>query len=263
MVLVPEGESLSTGAGKAQASRATLEYLREQFKDEPLYIKPRIRVVHEPWRSLIKVIDRERANLAVIPWRNEGTETMFAVAIDELLNHLPCDVAIISGNAPLEIHRILMPIRGSREAPLTLQVALAMAKAINVGITMLYASEADQSLYSQEVYNELARMSQPNPWIEQEVRVKGDVVSAILEQVHPGDLVIIGASEKVAEGQKQIGTVARRLRRAGVEPLIIVKTHRPPPLGQLTTWNRQQPLPATNTSVVVDKWFAENTFHSL
>jgi len=262
MVLVPQGESLSTGAGKAQASRATLEYLREQFKGEPIYIKPRIRVVHEPWRSLTKVIDRERANLAIIPWRNEGTETIFAMALDELLNYLPCDVAIISGNAPPEIHRILMPIRGSREAPLTLQIALAMAKAINVGIIMLYASEADQNLYSQEVYNELARMSQPNPWIEQEVRVKGDVVSAILEQVRPGDLVIIGASEKTEEGQRQMGPVARRLRRVGVEPLIIVKTHRPPPLGQLTTWSRQQPLPATNTSVVVDKWFAENTFHS-
>jgi glucosyl-3-phosphoglycerate synthase len=264
MVLVPEGESLSTGAVRAQASRATLETLREQFKTEPLYIKPRIRVVHKPWQALARVIDKEQANLVVVPWRRGGTRPFFALEIDDLLGRFNCDVAVVSGDAPPQLDRILMPIRGSRESPLTLQAALAMAEALNVSIAMLYALEDDPSASSQKIYHELARMNQHNPWIEQELRVKGDVFSAILQEVRLGDLVIMGATETPPSQQKQaIGPLAHRLRRTGVEPLVIVKTYRPPPLTRLAAWSQARPLPATTTSVVVDKWFAENTFHSL
>jgi glucosyl-3-phosphoglycerate synthase len=59
-----------------------------------------------------------------------------------------------------------------------------------------------------------------------------------------------------------VGPVARQLRRAGVGPLLIIKTHQPPRLSKITDWDKADPLPATPTSVVVDKWFAENTFSS-
>ena len=263
MVLVPEDESLSTGAAQAQTSRVTLERLRDQFQEESIYVKPRIRVVHEPWRALSKVIDKEQANLVVIPWRRAGIKPFFAMKIDKLLSRLSCDVAVVSGDAPVELHRILMPIRGSQEAPLTLEVALSLAKALNVGITMLYATEDDQSPSSQEIYEELARMSQPNPWIDRELKVQGDVTSAILEHVRPNDLIVMGISEAgVEKGQRTIGTVVRQLRRAGIGPLIAVKTHQPPPLDRLATWSKAKPLPPTPTSVVVDRWFAENTFNS-
>ena len=37
---------------------------------------------------------------------------------------------------------------------------------------------------------------------------------------------------------------------------------RPPPVAQLAEWDQAGALPTTVTSVVVDKWFAENTFNS-
>jgi len=50
------------------------------------------------------------------------------------------------------------------------------------------------------------------------------------------------------------------LQQKGVGPFMVVRTHRPPPLLQMGKWDRLEPLPPTQTSVVVDKWFAENTF---
>jgi glucosyl-3-phosphoglycerate synthase len=263
LVLIPEDESLSMGTIRAQAARALLEQLRDQFVDEPIYIKPRIRVVHEAWRSLTKVIDKEDAKLVILPWPREGLKPVLAIKLDRLLEHLSCDVVVLNGPLSAEVRRIMLPIRGTREAPLMLQVALAMAKALNVGITLLYAGEDDPSPASRKTYEELVRMNQRNPWIEQELRVRGDVIPAILKHHRLGDLVIVGATDTPPEGQRRaVGPVARRLRRAGVEPLLIVDTHRPSPTGQLAYWNKVQPLPATGASVVVDKWFAENTFHS-
>lgn len=263
LVLIPEEESLSIGANQAQATRALLEHLRDQFIDDPISIKPRIRVVHEAWRSLTKVIHKEQANLAVLPWPREGLKPLLAIKLDRLLDHLNCDVVVVNGPLPAQVDRILLPVRGTREAPLMLQVALAVAKAVQAGITLLYAAEDDPSPASRKTYEEMVRMNQRNPWIAQELRVRGDIIPAILKHRRPGDMVIVGATNSPPEGQRRaVGPVARRLRRAGVEPLLIVNTHRPSPTGHLAHWNKVEPLPVTSTSVVVDKWFAENTFHS-
>ncbi len=264
MVLVPAEESLSTGAVQAQACRAALEQLRARFQDEPIYIKPRVRVAYQPWRSLTKVVTKEQASLVVIPWRRGGTKSFFATKLNKLLGRLPCHMVVVSGDAPSRLDHILMPIRGSQEAPLTLEVALSLAKTANADISMLYAVGDDQDTASQRIYNELVRLSQGNPLIKQELRVEGEVTPAVLEQASQHDLIVIGVSDASSDGQKTqaVSQVACHLHRTQVGPFLMVKTHQPPPLKQLTHWDQAAPLPATPTSVLVDKWFAENTFNS-
>ncbi len=260
-VLVPEGESLTTGTMQAQYRRALLEHLRGRFAGEPLYIKPRIRVIHEPWRALAKVVTKERANLVVLSWPRDGIKPFFAVGIDKLLGHLNCHVVVISGNPPAKLERILMPIRGSQETPLTLQVALSLAKEAEAGITMLYATGEDPSPGSRQIYKELARMSQGNTQIKQELRMAGSDLPAILAQIDQHDLIIMGTPESApGRGSQDIGRIPRHLRRDRHGPFMVVRTHRPPPLIEMGRWNQPEPLPATQTSVVADKWFAENTF---
>lgn len=262
-VLVPPGESLSTGTAEAQARRGQLEALRRQFEGQPIYIKPRIRVSNEPWRSIAQVVAAERAKLVLLPWRPEGTETSLALELDILLNNLNCHLVVVSGQIPEKLNRILMPIRGSQEAPLILEVALSLAKAARAKITMLYATVDDPSPDSQQIYKELARMSQGNPHIGQELRVAHDALSAIMEQMERHDLAIMGASETTPGHEaRNIGDIPRQLQQKGVGPFMVVRTHRPPPLLQMGKWDRLEPLPPTQTSVVVDKWFAENTFNS-
>ncbi|HRV96194.1 MAG TPA: universal stress protein, partial [Anaerolineae bacterium] len=171
MVLVPEGESLTTGTIKAQASRATLDQIQDRFKSSPLYVKPRIRVVHEPWRALATIVAKEKANLVVLPWRQAENRELFAINLDNLLGHLDCHVVVVSGEAPPQLKNILMPMRGSQEAPLTLEVALSLAKASGAEITMLYATDDDHSPRSQQIYREMARISQGHPQIKRELRV--------------------------------------------------------------------------------------------
>jgi glucosyl-3-phosphoglycerate synthase len=263
MVRVPGGESLSMGTLQAQTIRATLDHLRIHFEGESIYIKPRVRVVHEPWRSLARVVAKERANLIMIPWPYGGAKALFGMKIGKLMGRLNCHIVVISGELPDQLDRILLPIRGSHEAPLTLEVALSLAKSAGAEVTMLYAADDDRDESSRRVYRELARMVQGNPLIKHELRVEGNVTRAIIERADQYDMTVIGVTDASSGGGGQsVGPVARKLRRANVGPLLIVKTHQPPPLDKLIDWNRADPLPATPTSVMVDKWFAENTFNS-
>jgi hypothetical protein len=118
MVRVPAEESLSVGTGQAQAIRATLDRLRTRFEGEPIYIKPRVRVVYEPWRSLAKVVTKEQASLMLIPWPHNGAKALFGMKIGRLLSRLNCHVVVVSGDMPAQLDRILLPLRGSQEAPL-------------------------------------------------------------------------------------------------------------------------------------------------
>jgi glucosyl-3-phosphoglycerate synthase len=263
VVLIPEGESLSMGMQQAQERRATLDRLRAYFEGQPVQIKPRIRVVHTMWPSLAKVVAQERADLLIVPWRDGAHTSYLPLGIEELVHTLQCNVVIASHKGPSLPDRILLPTRGGKEAPLALEVALALAKAAGAAITLLHVVGGQQISASQQVYEELVRMSQGDPWIKQEMRVEGDAVAEILRQAEQHDLVIIGASEtSPASKQPALGPIALQLWQKGLRSLLVVKTYQPPPLDQLASWHWTDPLPTTAASVMVDKWFAENTFNS-
>ncbi|MDQ7030881.1 MAG: glucosyl-3-phosphoglycerate synthase [Ardenticatenia bacterium] len=262
VVYVPEGRSLSEGAALAQLCRRRLDHLRDRLKGESVYIKPRIRAEHEPWRAIAEVVQEENGNMVVIPWHEEGTHTFLGTSIDVLLS-LPCHVLVVRGTPATPIRRILLPIRGTSEMPLMLEVALSLARAHNARLTLLHAARAHEDAGSRRLYNELIRLSRRNPWLEQELRVDEEVVPAILDRAGGYDLIIMGAAEaKLGSDMRAVGPIARSVRQGSKVPLIVVKTHRPFSIHVLRSTDGDKRLPATPTSVLVDKWFAENTFSS-
>lgn len=262
MVRVPAGDSLSTGAVEAQAVRARLEQLRALFESDPIRIKPRIRVEHEPWRALVRVVNEEQAVMVVVPWARDGASQFFAVGIDELLDRLAAHVVVVDKAPPGRLRRILLPLRGSDEAPLMLEVALSLARAANTRVTLLHANHEHEEPARREIYAEVVRMSQGHRWIEREVRVDDALLPAILSRADQHDLLVLGASASADDGGARVGAVARHLAHEEQMPLVVVKSHRPIALPNLAQWDRARRLPATPASVVVEKWFAENTFSS-
>jgi hypothetical protein len=263
MVRVPQDQSLSTGTGEAQERRATLEQLRRRFAGRPVLVKPRIRVAHEPWRNLVQLARQESASMVVVPWQEEGARATYGTGIDNLISYLDCNVVVATGDVPEQVNRILLPVRGSMELPLTLEVAVSLATANEALLTMMYARRDDAGPASRRIYEELVRMSQGNLLFDREIQVDEVVTMAVPEQAGQHDLVVVGAAEPGSgETIRTVGSTVRHLRRKKVGPLLIVKSHQPAPLTRLAEWGNGAPLPPTPTSVVVDKWFAENTFSS-
>ncbi len=263
VVHVPEGRSLSEGAALAQMCRRRLDDLRDRLKDESVYIKPRIRAEHEPWRAIAEVVQEEEGNMVVLPWHEEGTQAFLGTNIDVLLSRLPCHVLVVRGTPSQPIRRILLPIRGTSEMPLMLEVALSLARTYNARLTLLHAARVREDAGSRRLYNELIRLSRRNPWLEQELRVDEEVVPAILGRADEYDLIIMGAAEaELGSDLRAVGSIARSVRRGSTVPLIVVKTHRPFSIRALRYLDGDKRLPATPISVLVDKWFAENTFSS-
>ncbi|MEW6231338.1 MAG: glucosyl-3-phosphoglycerate synthase [Chloroflexota bacterium] len=247
LVTVPEGESLSVGAHPAQRLRQELEAMTRE-----LDVRTIVRVSHHPWREAQVVVQREACDLLVVNW----TSALPA----EILRAMPCDVVVVNGTLPSEIRRILLPIRGGPYAALALQVALTFAQVYNAEITLLHAVPAAR--LKDEAYREFLKPLRALSQITRWRTVRGDAVRAIVrtakEQGH--QLLVMGAIARPQSGDPPIGPTAMRvMKKVGTFcATLIVKTRREFP--ELPV-EGVEPIDYT-ISVVVDKWFAENTFHA-
>lgn len=247
LISVPEEESLSRSASAAQRFRQELEEL-SSLPDS----RVTVRVAHEPWREASNVIGEEQCDLILVNWSSSLPE--------EALREMPCDVVVVKGAFPAKLRRVLLPIRGGPYAALSLQIALAFAQSYQAEITLLHAMSSSQ--LKDEAVREFFGHLRSIPEITKWIRVRNDPVSAIRDSAQSGEhqLLIMGAIARPQPGDPPIGPTATRIVNSIDIPALMVKTTHKPPV-------KIGPAMVTPTvdytiSVVVDKWFAENTFHA-
>ncbi len=247
LVTVPEGEALSSGARAVRQLRQDLEPL-PRLPDTHIVVC----VTHDPWREIRTVVENENCSLLLLNWSS-------ALPAD-ILRELPCDVVIVNGTFPHHPERILLPIRGGPYAALSLQIALAFAQAQHAEITLLHA--AAPSHFRDVLFREFFEHLQSIPEITRWVKVRGNALPIILKNAQPEEhqLVIMGAIARPQPGDPPIGPTASRVLKRVQIPTLIVKTPHEP--SEAVPPEMIAPPVDYTISVVVDKWFAENTFHA-
>ena len=243
LVAVPEGESLSAGARPAQKLRQQLETLARKMD-----VQTDVRVAHHPWGEAQAAVTAEAGDLLLVN---------FASALPaDVLRGMPCDVIVVNAALPRSIRRILLPIRGGPYAALALEIALAFAETHSAEITLLHA--APTKGLGEKPYQEFLRHLREIPRIARWINVRGDAVRAIQHSAATDayQLLVMGAVASPRPSDPPIGPIATRVLNKIKLPTLIVKSSREfpvPPSKELG------PIDYT-VSVVVDKWFGENTF---
>lgn len=246
LVVVPPDESLSARARTVQELRGTLS----QALPEDIPFK--VRVTYTAAQEIKNLVEHEHVALALV-------EASSALA-PTLLDAVPCDVVLVKGALPAKIKRILLPIRGGPSAALALETALAFAKTCRAEITLLHATP--RSLLQDQRVRALFQHLRSLPEITRWHRSRGDAVGAILEHAKPRahQLMVIGASSRTNAANKVPGTVTARLLDEAKIPVLVVKAKQKSAV-PMAADAELAPVDYT-ISVVVDKWFAENTFHA-
>lgn len=249
LVRVPEGQSLSSAAVPAREVR---QELKKFSVDAQIRTEERVQASYNLWGELTHYIQLKKPDLLVLEW---------PVDFDELqiprngLAHPPCDVAIIGGPLPETPRNVLIPIRGGPHAELALQLSLAVARSRQSQITSLHITPANarQDIPFRNIDRVLVRL----PEIHRQEVTTDDPVAAILEAARHHDLVVMGASARPENEADPIGPVAKTILQQGYSKVIVVKTRRPVPANF-----ESETVGQTAISVLVDKWFAENTYHA-
>ena len=145
-------------------------------------------------------------------------------------------------------------VRGGPFANLSLQLAVRMARASNAEITLLRVISSDDDPLSQVLRERFTGSSDAFPEITAELQIVGDAGTAILRELKEHQAVILGASA-VPDGSP-IGLVASMILQRNDTTTVVVKTKEP---FRLPIAPVRSTLPLL---VRVEKWSAENTFHS-
>ena len=250
LVSVQEGETLSAAAMPVREVRHRLRLLLEA--EPALRAREKVQVSYSPWDELVKCAQEIRPDLLVLEW----PQAFEALRIPpNALQRPPCDVAILAGPVPETLGRVLVPIRGGPYAELAMRLSLAIAGRLKAEVTALHitplAAEKPAASF-RAIEQVLARL----PQVSRQVIATGDPAGAIVEAARQFDLVVLGAAGR-PEGQTPLGPVAEAIVRSGQSRVMVVKTRRPMPASFESASAGQSAI-----SILVDKWFAENTYHA-
>lgn len=251
------------------ARQALIDYLVQHQFDIP-EIQTIVRLEGEIWESIWNTVNDEDIDLLLLGWHNLGLQPSVTGNLeDPKLAVPPCDLVIVrtaldfvSGTGWQELSRILLPVRGGPEASLSLRISHALAKlSENSEITMLHAVPQAPSEAQKKIYSNYGAALRSLNQLTRAVTVVGDVTETIIKEAQHQNAIVLGAPSKTYP-QSWRNEALDRITSHFNGILIVVKVrseldragaiHLPP-----DKTKRDRPI-----AVVVDNWFAENTFHS-
>jgi glucosyl-3-phosphoglycerate synthase len=213
-------------------------------------IRPPILVSETPWKDLQAIAASEKLDLIMLEWV-EGKQT-WGMSIAEILTNPICDIAIVRGAFP-ERPKTIVAVRGGPYAELALRLSMNLHAA---QIDALHISLAGS--VNDAPFKGLKHILRQMPEVNLHSVTTDDAIRTILEASQQYDVIVLGATASKATGlSSTIGPVAERLLNDSPAAVIIVKTHRP-----MSEDILDESAGARAISILVDKWFAENTFHA-
>jgi nucleotide-binding universal stress UspA family protein len=302
IVEVPEGVSLSEGATQARTARRLLQRVLDFGDEEGVELRTLVRIGRRASDGVIEAVGEEGADLVIFGWGGpptsaqtaradaEATELalagekprprpVFSPTIDEVVRESPCDIAVVKQRGLDKIESILVPVRGGPHAELAMRVARDLAKRFGARMVVLHV--VPRGIGERAIQREQAAL---DGFVRQHggarratgiIREATSVRQAIIKEAAHHQLVVMGASANPhnasPDGRYLFGTLAEAVTSKAKPTVIVVKTKQS--LG-LATFEELRASEGTlahadafversrSLPVVVDKWFAENTFHA-
>lgn len=249
LVYVPESESLSSAAVHVQEVRQVLRGLSNVRQ------RADVRATYRPWDEIVGIAEKEEADLLILEFPCQF-ETLQTTAV-EVLTHPPCDIAIVNSYVPANLTSVLVPIRGGPYAELALRIALSVGRFHPINITSLHMVPTDAERKQDAAFRGIELVLKNLPEVSERIIPTDNSEEALFEASRQHDLTVMGASARSVEEVAALGPVAEQLMRESQHGVIVVKTQQ-----SLEVSLESEEAGQSAISVLVDKWFAENTFHA-
>ncbi|HYN63367.1 MAG TPA: glucosyl-3-phosphoglycerate synthase [Candidatus Limnocylindrales bacterium] len=296
IVEVPEGVSLSEGATQARTSRRLLQRVLDFGDEEGVEIRTMVRIGRRAADGVIEAVGEEGTDLVIFGWGGPPTAAaaaraeaergpdsrsapVFSPTIDAVVRESPCDIAVVKQRGVEQVRSILVPVRGGPHAELAMRLARDLGKRFGAQVNVLHivpkgiGQRACQR--EQEALDRFVLEHGGTRRVHGILREAVSVRTAIIKEAASHDLVVMGASAQPSnaapDGRFLFGSVADTVASKAKPTVIVVKTKQK--LGMATfeeLRSAEGTLAAADAYVehsrslptIVDRWFAENTFHA-
>ncbi len=296
IVEVPEGVSLSQGANQARTARRLLQRVLDFGDEERVEIRTMVRISRRAADGVIEAVGEEGTDLVIFGWggppsaaaaakaeaargaRRDGP-AVFSPTIDAVVRESPCDIAVVKQRGVDDVRSILVPVRGGPHAELAMRLARDLGKRFGAQVVVLHVvpkGTGERALQREQAALDLfVREHGGSRRVRGLLREATSVRTAIIREAANHDLVVMGASAQPSnaapDGRFLFGTVADTVASKAKPTVIVVKTKQAVGLATFDELRSAEgTLAAADAYVehsrslptVVDRWFAENTFHA-
>ncbi len=302
IVEVPEGVSLSEGATQARTSRRLLQRVLAFGDEEGVELRTLVRIGRHAADGVIEAVGEEGSDLVIFGWGGPPTPTqtaradaeatemvlagehvtprpVFSPTIDAVVRESPCDIAVVKQRGLDKVASILVPVRGGPHAELAMRISRDLAKRFGAKIVVLHVVPkgiGERAVaHEQTAVDAFVREHAGTRRASGLIREATSVRQAIIKEAAHHDLVVMGASAQPTnaspDGRYLFGTLAESVASKAKPTVIVVKTKQSVGLATFEELRASEGTLAhadafversRSLPIVVDKWFAENTFHA-
>jgi glucosyl-3-phosphoglycerate synthase len=230
--------------------------LRSVVDRKRIFAKPRVRVTHNPWDDLKSLIQTAGYyNLLVIDRKSQLEE--FKLSARDLILNAPCDFAVVRGPFPEELKTVVIPVRAAGpHGELAFRTGLKLAEENHSFVKTFYIESSNEVAEGIEPLFGLEQAVREMPNVEHENIVGDESRKIILEVTKKSDLVICGTTTDLEGSSDSFGDIPDALFEAR-QAAVVALNARPSKVSK----EARVGFDARAISVLVDKWFAESTFH--
>jgi len=251
IVTLPESKDLSEGVNDVRILRS---YLADTIDENNQQIHTEVQVTHNTWDLIKKTVQNSypKVHTLILEWPHQTQEMQ--IDIKEVLNDQFCNIALARGQFSDTYESILIPIRGGPRSIEALRMSLKLSKFFNATITVerIFSSEEE----SKQIDNDflaIQRVLDEIPDIKRKKTISKNVSEAILDSTCESDIVLLGTGTPEDDKPSFFGNITTKVLDGCDADVIAIKTR-----GRAEPHTPQ--FTSQAISVLVDKWFAENTF---
>ncbi len=265
---VPEGFPMSQTAAKASRGREAFCKWLSKNTQIAANVKTMVCPSRDVWAGIWRVVKQEGSDLLIVSLPVPGLgQTVVSKLIDPRLTQPPCDVVVVRPGRGVAgdmhwgtVKRILLPVRGGPRSSLALRVGCVLADCAAAEISLLHvtspANRKDRSQFGEEFRSTLHGIER----VTRSITAKGEVLPIIQEEIRDHQAIVLGAPSQ-GGGNWKSPLLAALMKDTDVS-LVIVKER-----AQSVRPSRKKANSVSITikrpiTAVVDKWFAESTYHS-
>lgn len=204
-------------------------------------------------------------DLVVLEWLGGGR--VRDASLQDLVESPPADLLLVR-HEPLSMgdegRGVLVPVRGGPSALLALRIAVAVARSRRVPLTVMHVYDprqtAERRRRETRQFRELAGQAGPEASV---IEVESAQPSEkITEEGRHYGVVVLGAYAEANRSAVVVGSRLARTVQRMPGTVLLAKSARSVPAIAEDELSPPKPTARGDISAVVDRWFAENTFHS-
>ena len=262
--MAPE-RPLSEGVEVARAYRALLSRITRYAERGPGELRGQVRIAHVAAQGIREAVLETDTNLLVLEaaaGQASRQDGLWVNAVEDILVDPPCDVALVRPDT-VPIRSVLVPVRGGPSAQLALRLAATVCKETGAELCVLHIFDPRISPESQKREESafLKLASTVDVPVRRITLLSASVREAIIREAAQHQMIVLGATLSLMHRPMVLGAPITRLLRRLPGSVMVVKTAGP--VSALRDPDR--PFRLENRAAAaerVDRWFAENTFHS-